>query len=65
MQKSMNKDVKKQIMTIRKSGLTSMFDVPKLKEIADDLGFVALLRYLSNHKRQYVQYILTGEVAGE
>lgn len=62
---SMNEIIRKQILTIRKSGITNMFDVSKVAEISDDLGFVGLTEYLENNRRQYVQFILSGKVTND
>lgn len=58
----MSKTVKKQILAIRDSGLTNMFDVRMVQRIANDLGFYELVVYLEEHSKEYVHFILTGEV---
>lgn len=58
----MSETVKKQILVIRDSGLTNMFDVHMVERIANDMGFYELVAYLEEHRKEYVHFILTGEV---
>ena len=55
--------VKEQILTIRETGLTNMFDVCKVQRIANDMGFYELVVLLEKHRREYAQFILTGETS--
>jgi len=57
----MSETVKKQILTIRDTGLTNMFDVRTVQRIANDRGFYELVVYLEEHRREYAHFILTGE----
>jgi len=57
----MNNKVKEQILNIRKSGETNMFDIPKVREIAFRKGFIELACYLTENKIAYFRFILTGE----
>jgi hypothetical protein len=57
----MNNKVKEQILNIRKSGETNMFDIPKVREIAFRKGFIELACYLAENKIAYFRFILTGE----
>jgi len=57
----MDKRIKEQILTIRDTGETNMFDVPKVQEIALREGFNELLVYLSDNTGAYSRFILTGE----
>lgn len=50
-----------QIIDIRDSGLTNMFDVRRVREIADSLGFHELVDFISKDKNAYAHFILTGE----
>ena len=61
----MNEEVRKQILAIRKTGITNMFDIPKVTELADDFGFDELISFLKNDRRQYVQFILSGRVTDD
>jgi hypothetical protein len=58
----MSETVKKQILVIRDTGLTNMFDVHMVERIANDMGFYELVAYLEEHRKEYVHFILTGEV---
>lgn len=53
--------IRKQIMTIRATGLTNMFDVPMVQRIANDMGFYELVIFLEDHRKEYVHFIMTGE----
>lgn len=57
----MTETVKKQILAVRDTGLTNMFDVNAVQRIANDLGFYELVVYLEEHRREYAHFILTGE----
>lgn len=53
--------VKKQILTIRDTGLTNMLDVNNVKMIAEQLEFDELIDYLEENKKGYVSFILYGK----
>lgn len=57
----MNTKVKEQILAIRTTGRTNMFDVPMVQYIANEMHFYELVVYLEEHQKEYVQFILTGE----
>lgn len=57
----MTDKVKKQILDIRDSGLTNMFDVGMVQRIAYDRGYYELVIYLEEHRKEYVKFIFTGE----
>lgn len=57
----MSETVKKQILTIRDTGLTNMFDVRTVQHIANDRSFYELVVYLEEHRYEYAHFILTGE----
>ena len=57
----MSETVKKQILAIRDTGLTNMFDVRTVQHIANDRGFYELVVYLEEPRREYAHFILTGE----
>lgn len=58
----MSETVKNQILTIRDTGLTNMFDTSAVERIANDMGFYELVVYLEEYRKEYVHFILTGEV---
>lgn len=57
----MDRKVKEQILAIRDTGETNMFDVPKVQEIALREGYDELLSYLADNIGAYSRFILTGE----
>ena len=57
----MSETVKKQILAIRDTGLTNMFDVRTVQHIANDMKFYELVVYLEEHRREYAHFIFTGE----
>lgn len=57
----MDKKIKEQILAIRDTGETNMFDVRKVQEIALREGYDELFAYLSDNTGAYARFILTGE----
>ena len=57
----MNEAVKKQILAVRDTGLTNMFDLSAVQRIAYDMDFFDLVCFLEDEKAAYVRFILTGE----
>jgi len=57
----MDKKIKEQILAIRSTGETNMFDVQKVQEIALREGYDELLVYLADNIGAYSRFILTGE----
>ena len=57
----MSETVKKQILAVRDTGRTNMFDVNMVQRIANNMGFYELVVYLEEHRREYAHFILTGE----
>ena len=57
----MTEKIKEQILSIRDTGLTNMFDVSTVQRIANDIGFFELVVYLEEHRREYAHFIITGE----
>lgn len=57
----MTDKIRKQIMAIRDSGLTNMFDVNAVQRIANERDFFDLVIFIEEHKAEYVKFILTGE----
>ncbi len=57
----MTDKVRKQILAIRDTGLTNMFDVVAVQRIASDMGFYELVVYLEENRKEYTHFILTGE----
>ena len=57
----MTDEVRKQILAIRDTGLTNMFDVATVQRIANDMDFYELVVYLEENRKEYAHFILTGE----
>ena len=57
----MGSKIKEQILAIRKTGLTNMFDTLVVQRIAHEMKFLELVVFLEAHKDKYVRFILTGE----
>ena len=53
--------VKEQILAIRETGITNMFDLPVVQRLAYERDFFDLVVYLEEHPKEYVHFILTGE----
>ena len=57
--------IKKQILAVRDTSETNMFDLNTVQRIAMREGFYELVDYLENHRREYSCFILTGETHDE
>ena len=58
----MTDTVKEQILAIRDTGLTNMFDLPMVQRLAYERDFFDLVIYIEEYPKEYVHFILTGEV---
>jgi hypothetical protein len=58
---SMDSTIKEQILAVRDTGETNMFDLNTVMRIAMREGFFELVCCLENHKREYAEFILTGK----
>lgn len=57
----MDEKIKNQILTIRDTGLTNMFDLSAVQRLADEMDFYELVAFIDEDKAKYVRFILTGE----
>nr|DAQ64725.1 MAG TPA: protein of unknown function (DUF5049) [Caudoviricetes sp.] len=57
----MTEKIREQILAIRKTGRTNMFDVPTVQYIANEMRFYELVVFLEGYRKEYVHFILTGE----
>ena len=57
----MTDEIREQIMAIRDSGLTNMFDLNTVQRLAYERDYFDLVLYIEDHKAQYVKFILTGQ----
>ena len=57
----MTEKLKEQILAIRDTGETNMFDTARVQRMAYDSGYYELVLFLEEHKKEYAHFILTGE----
>ena len=57
----MTPKIREQILAVRDTGLTNMFDVATVQRIANDMGFYELVVYLEENRKEYAHFILTGD----
>ena len=53
--------VREQIIAIRDSGTTNMFDTRNVRELAYMQNYDELVVFIDNHKSNYLHFILTGK----
>ncbi len=59
----MPEKVKEQILAIRDTGLTNMFDTRMVQRLAYERDFFELVNFIEEQKKDYVNFILYGEEA--
>ena len=57
----MDEEVREQILAVRDTGLTNMFDLNAVQRIAYEMDFYELVNFIEEEKAAYVKFILTGE----
>ncbi len=57
----MTEKIKEQILCIRDTGLTNMFDLRTVQRLAFEQDFFELVNYLEENPQEYAQFIMTGE----
>ena len=57
----MNDTIKEQLLAVRDTGLTNMFDCKTVEHIAHEFGYYALEQYVRENRKAYSHFILTGE----
>jgi hypothetical protein len=57
----MTQTIKEQILAIRDTGLTNMFDVNTVQRLAYERDFYELVLFLEENRKEYVHFILCGE----
>lgn len=60
----MNETIKKQILAIRDTGLTNMFDVNAVQRLAFERDYFELVCFLEEDPKAYARFILTGKTEG-
>lgn len=57
----MTERIREQILEIRATGETNMFDLPVVQRMAFDRNYFELVVFLEEHPKEYVRFILYGE----
>lgn len=57
----MDEKVREQILAIRDTGLTNMFDVPMVQQLAYERDLFELVLYLEDNRDEYIRFILHGD----
>ena len=57
----MTEKIKEQILSIRDSGATNMFDIKTVQYLAYQQEFYELVMYLEEHPKEYAHFIMTGK----
>ncbi|MBS5114534.1 MAG: DUF5049 domain-containing protein [Erysipelotrichaceae bacterium] len=57
----MDQKIKEQILHIRDTGLTNMFDIYMVQRLAYENDFYELVNFIEENKEEYVHFILYGD----
>ncbi len=57
---TLGETIKEQILSIRDTGRTNMFDINMVQYLAMEKGLYELVSFIEENKSKYVQFILTG-----
>jgi hypothetical protein len=57
----MTETIRQQILAVRDTGLTNMFDTNTVQRIAYDMDFFELVCFIEEDQKAYVRFILTGK----
>ena len=57
----MTEKIKEQILAIRATALTNMFDTIMVQRLANEMNFYELVIFIEEHRKEYVNFILTGK----
>ena len=57
----MTERIKEQIIAIRDTGLTNMFDTNMVQRLAYERNFYELVVFIEKNRKEYVHFILYGE----
>lgn len=58
----MTDKVRDQILAVRATGQTNMFDLNMVQIIANEMKFYELVVFIEEHRDAYARFILTGEM---
>lgn len=59
--RTMDQKIKEQILHIRDTGLTNMFDIYMVQRLAYENDFYELVNFIEENKKEYVHFILYGD----
>jgi hypothetical protein len=59
--RTMDQKIKEQILHIRDTGLTNMFDIYMVQRLAYENDFYELVNFIEENKEEYVHFILYGD----
>ncbi len=57
----MTEKIKEQILAIRDTGLTNMFDTNTVQRLAYERDFYELVVFIEENRKEYTHFILCGE----
>lgn len=57
----MTEKIRKQILSVRDTGRTNMFDTNMVQMIAYEMGFNELVDFIETNRSDYVRFIMTGK----
>lgn len=60
----MTQKIKEQILAVRDTGETNMFDINAVQYIANREEYYDLVVYLIDNREEYVKFIMTGTAPG-
>ena len=58
----MTETIREQILAIRDTGLTNMFDIPMVQRLAYDRGYYEAVNWIEEHRQAYLHFIMTGRL---
>ena len=58
---AMTETIRRQILAIRDTGLTNMFDIPTVQRLAYERDYFDLVCFLEDHRKEYAHFIMTSE----
>lgn len=56
----MTEKIKEQILAIRDTGLTNMFDINTVQRLAYERDFYELVVFIEENRKEYIHFILYG-----
>jgi len=57
----MNDKIRDQILQVRDTGRTNMFDSAQVQAIANQMGFHELVIFIEEHPKEYINFIIYSE----